>query len=269
MTRETYASTRRGWAAIWRDRADIESELRTLTYPRTRLTTSLYVPYLPRQGLILEAGCGLGKEIIQLSDMGYELIGVDYVEAPLHQIRSRWNDCRLIAADVHDLPFRDETFRGYLSFGVVEHFEFGPEPALREASRVLRKGGALILTVPYPSLVWRLAQIKKHLFRQADKKDDACFATTYHVSKLKQYLDRTGFEVRAAYPTSHSFTLWGTSGLFRGKGYYETSALADWLGLVFARVLPWSMCFASLLIAEKRGDEKRFDKPRGVNKAQR
>lgn len=253
MTRETYLSTRRAWEAIWRHQPDIESELRTLGYPRARKTTSLYLPHLPMPGLILEAGCGLGKEVIQLSDLGYQVIGVDYIEDPLHKIQSFRKDSRLTAADVHALPFRDEAFDAYLSFGVLEHFEFGPEPALREAWRVLRKGGLLVLSVPYPSLVWWLTRVKKRLAPPAGpNEEDGYYETTYPLSDLEGFLDRSGFEVAARYPTSHSFTLWGVCRLFRGRGYYETSPIAEWLGSVFARALPWSMCFASLLIAHKK-----------------
>jgi SAM-dependent methyltransferase len=258
MTRERYLSTRRAWQAIWRHQADAESELRTLGYPRARQTTSLYLSHLPKQGLILEAGCGLGKEVIQLSDLGYKVIGLDYIEEPLHKIRAHRGDSRLTAADIHALPFRDESLDAYLSFGVLEHFDFGPAPALREAWRVLRKGGLLVLSVPYPSLVWRLTRVKKRLaLRAGGKEANAYYETTYRMTELELFLRIVGFEVIARYPTSHSFALWGIGRLFRGRDYYETSPLAEFLGSVFARLLPWSMCFASLLIAHKkaRGDE--------------
>jgi len=253
MTRETYDSTRRAWGTIWRHQSDIESELRTLSYPRARQTTSFYLPHLPGRGLILEAGCGLGKEVIQLSELGYQVVGLDYIEEPLRHVRLYRPDTRLTAADVHALPFRDGSFDGYLSFGVLEHFDFGPEPALREASRVLRKGGVLVLAVPYPNLVWRLARLKKSLNRRARTTDTGYYETTYSLSQLEDYLRGTGFKVAARYPTSHSFTLWGVARAFRGGDYYETSRLAEWLGSVFARFLPWSMCFATLLIAHRTG----------------
>ena len=41
--------------------------------------------------------------------------------------------------------FKNEEFDVYLSFGVVEHFEQGPIKALKEARRVLKKGGDLII----------------------------------------------------------------------------------------------------------------------------
>ena len=48
---------------------------------------------------------------------------------------------KLQTGDVHALPYGDKSVHGYLSFGVLEHFEHGVGPALREANRVLASGG--------------------------------------------------------------------------------------------------------------------------------
>jgi SAM-dependent methyltransferase len=247
---DLYNSTRDSWEQIWRDQATLANELSTLTYQRAVQTRALYRPYLPRNELILEAGCGLGREIICLESQGYQVIGVDYAEGPLHQLHAFKNNCRLAAADVHDLPFQASSIGAYLSFGVLEHFEFGPEPGLSEANRILHQDGILVLLIPYPNLIWQLVRLWKRLARRTQQRADF-YETTYTVRQLRQHLRRTGFEILDQHPVGHSFTLWGLGGPFRGKGYYQTSALAERLGAIACRVLPWAMCFESLLIARK------------------
>jgi SAM-dependent methyltransferase len=253
MGEGTYESTRRAWAGIWGDEADIERELATVDYRRSRQTRARYLRYLPREELVLDGGCGLGIELIQLGRMGYRIIGVDYAENALHQISAYQRSQLLTVGDIHNLPYRDGVFGAYLSFGVLEHFEFGPEPGLREANRVLREGASLVLTVPYPSLVWRLVQLKGRLIRRPRTDDSRCYETRYSVGQLEESLCRTGFVVVERHPIGHSFTLWGLGWPFRAAGYYETSKLAELLGAVCARLLPWATCFASLVIARKAG----------------
>ena len=77
------------------------------------------------------------------------------------------------------------------------------------------------------------------------------YETTYSLCQLRKHLSNTGFVIAEWHPIGHSFTLWGLGRLFRGPGYYETSRLAEWLGAVFLKLLPWSMCFETLIIARK------------------
>jgi SAM-dependent methyltransferase len=200
---------------------------------------------------VLEAGCGLGIEVIHLGRLSYRMVGVDYAENALRRIRAYEPGHRLAAGDVHALPCRDGVFGAYLSFGVLEHFEFGPGPALREAHRVLRPDGILVLTVPHPNLVARLVALRGCVARRTADTGPGYYETRYSVGRLEAEVRRGGFEVLERHPIGHSFTLWGLGGLFRGAGYYETSPLAERLGRVCARWLPWSTCFATLLIARK------------------
>jgi ubiquinone/menaquinone biosynthesis C-methylase UbiE len=53
----------------------------------------------------------------------------------------------LIAADVQQIPFADESFDYVVSSEVIEHV-IEPEKAIHEMCRVLKRGGYLALTTP-------------------------------------------------------------------------------------------------------------------------
>ncbi len=251
MNSDTYRTTREAWRRIWREEADLPRELSTLDYPRTRRVRSLYGPFLPRDELILEAGCGLGIELIHWRGKGYRVVGIDYAENALRQVNIYQPGHQLAVGDIHQLPYPDSSFGAYLSFGVLEHFEFGPGPALQEANRVLKPGGLLVLTVPYPNLIWRLARSRRLSADHVAPGLPRYFETTYGIRDLDSHVRRAGFAIIDRKPIGHSFTLWGLGRVFRGPGYYETSPLAERLGELLRLVLPWSMCFQSLVIARK------------------
>ncbi|MBN1680497.1 MAG: class I SAM-dependent methyltransferase [Anaerolineae bacterium] len=252
MSHDLYDRTRQSWEDIWED-ASIPLELEVMEQARTYETLGVYPDYLSKDGIILEAGCGLATVIMKLRDMGFNVIGMDYAAQALRVARNYDPALSLQVGDVHALPYADNSLHGYLSFGVLEHFERGVGPALIEANRVLVPGGTLVLTIPYPNIVWRLVQFKRRLSGQSRLTDDDFYESTYTHHQLKAELEKAGFEAVLVRPTSHSFTLWGLGGPFQGKGYYRTSRLADRLGAVLRRVLPWTFNFTTMLIARKVG----------------
>lgn len=103
---------------------------------------------LDRDGQYLEAGCGLGYWVAALRQQGFDVVGIDYSESLVAEIRQIEPNLPVRFGNALAIDYPDETFDGYLSFGVVEHRLEGPEPFLKEAYRVVKPGGKLILTVP-------------------------------------------------------------------------------------------------------------------------
>lgn len=247
---DRYQSTRNAWEDIW-DSASIEVELRAAEYARARATIRAYLPFLSKDEIHLEAGSGLSPIVIKLRARGYDVQGLDYAVNALRESRRYDPSLNLVAGDVHHLPYRANSLGGYLSFGVLEHFEHGMLPALQEANRALKVDGILVLTIPYPNLVYRLGQYRRARAGAGPLADDAFFESAYTRQELVNVVSEAGFTVERCQPTSHSFTLWGLGGLFRAPGYYKTSHLAEGLGAILNRLLPWAFNYSTLIIARK------------------
>lgn len=247
---ERYDSTRQAWEDIW-DGASVAIEVESFQYPRAQKMTALYLPYLSKDEVILEAGSGLGAALINFQQMGYRIIGLDYALNALQACQAYDETLALVGGDVHYLPYAENSIGAYLSYGVLEHFEHGMEPALKEAYRVLRPGGILVMTIPYPNIVNRLVAWKRRLTGKSLLNDEEFFESTYNKTQMREHLEAVGFEIIDIHPTGHSFTLWTLGGMFRSEGYYRTNKLARGLGGILEKILPWPFTFETLSIAKK------------------
>lgn len=112
---------------------------------------------------------------------------------------SEWNtDMIDIVSDITDIPVEDDSFDVILCSEVLEHIPH-PEMAIREFSRILKKGGQLILTAPFASLTH--------------------FAPFYFCSGFSEYwyntnLPEYGFEVDEIVSNGNYFS-WIAQELFR------------------------------------------------------
>jgi len=102
--------------------------------------------YAPLQGKrILDAGCGLGMYVRAFRRFSSEVYGID-VDADRIAEASRELP-NLQVAPAESLPFEDDFFDVVLSHEVLEHVG-DDRAAVREAIRVLRPGGRLVVFVP-------------------------------------------------------------------------------------------------------------------------
>lgn len=130
----------------------------------------LFEKYMPPGSLVLEGGCGMGQYVTYYAAHGRRIVGLDFARQALKDLHTRQNHLDLCAGDVSQLPFADETFDVYYSGGVVEHFEGGAENSLREARRILKKNGFLLISVPYYNPLRRiLSTFKKAEWRKVEQ----------------------------------------------------------------------------------------------------
>lgn len=146
------------WETIWEKTADINF---FAPYQKGYLwlLEKVFTNHLPKNGIILEAGCGTGQWVIALRARGYNCIGVDFATKAL-QRTSKICPVPVFGGDLFQLGIEDESIDAVISLGVVEHRQAGPEPYLIEMSRILKPGGLLLISVPYFHPLRRLRAAK-------------------------------------------------------------------------------------------------------------
>lgn len=98
---------------------------------------------------VLDAACGMGYGSYLLATMGCRVTGVDVSSDALDHARNHYshNGLSYTKSDCRNLDFPDEFFDVYISFETIEHF-LEQDQYLREAKRVLKKGGVFICSTP-------------------------------------------------------------------------------------------------------------------------
>jgi SAM-dependent methyltransferase len=118
---------------------------------------------LPPQPQILDAGCGSGRNMVELSGFG-TAVGLEPSERGAEVARGRGVG-EVVVAGIDTMPFDASRFDLITCLDVLEHIE-DDRGALVELRRVARAGGVLLLTVPaYPQLWSSHDELNRHCRR--------------------------------------------------------------------------------------------------------
>ena len=106
---------------------------------------------LPARPRILDAGCGSGRNMLELARHG-NVTGIELSDTSVALARRRGVG-EVLKGSVMNMPFDTDSFDLAASLDVIEHLE-DDEGALHELRRVVAPGGALLVTVPAYQWLW-------------------------------------------------------------------------------------------------------------------
>jgi SAM-dependent methyltransferase len=106
---------------------------------------------LPAQARILDAGCGSGRNMVELARFG-TVTGVELSNTSVELARAR-EAGEVVEGSVLEMPFAQDSFDLAVSLDVIEHLE-DDLGSLRELRRTVAPGGALLVTVPAYQWLW-------------------------------------------------------------------------------------------------------------------
>ena len=120
-----------------------------------------YVPLEDRR--ILDVGCGIGTYVRRFRDFSPRVYGLDVSAERLAQAGLP----NLVAAEGENLPFADASFDVLVFNEVIEHVR-DDRQAIRDALRVLRDGGHVVIYAPKQSSFGKEIEIKTQDTAQAE-----------------------------------------------------------------------------------------------------
>lgn len=98
------------------------------------------------QGRILDVGCGPGKLLRVLRDWGWDTYGVDFSPVAVDYARAK-HQLKVELGTIHEGKYPANYFDVVMFNHSLEHV-YNPIDSLREAHRILKPGGALLITIP-------------------------------------------------------------------------------------------------------------------------
>lgn len=123
--------------------------------------------FSPPPAILLEVGCGTGNVSSYLAKKGYQVTGCEYYQ---EAISTAWPGFHIIQGDAQNLPFADSSFDIVGIFDVIEHFQ-DDTALIREATRVVRKGGIIAVSVPAREELWSFVDEASYHKRRYEKEN--------------------------------------------------------------------------------------------------
>lgn len=120
-------------------------------------------------GRLLDVGCGGGRYLRRMQNLGWEVEGVDFDVKATERVRKKYG-IKTYEGDLRELGIAHESFDAIVMNHAIEHV-IDPVSLLAECNNLLKPGGKLVIVTPNASSVahrrfgkyWRGLEIPRHI----------------------------------------------------------------------------------------------------------
>jgi 2-polyprenyl-3-methyl-5-hydroxy-6-metoxy-1,4-benzoquinol methylase len=185
-------------------------------YPRRRADMDFSAMHLPARpgGRLLEVGCGGGRALRVLEELGWQAEGVDFDPDAVEIARRRGLDVR--QGTLGEARYPDGRFHAVVMSHVIEHLP-DPRALLRECHRILAADGTLVVITPNAGS-WGHSLFGPHWFSLEPPRH----AMVFGAANLRRMVEEEGFAVRTLV-TSRRWAreIWSLSREIRRRGHLD------------------------------------------------
>ncbi|HEX6739957.1 MAG TPA: methyltransferase domain-containing protein [Vicinamibacteria bacterium] len=201
-------------------------------YPRRRADMDFAAMHLPARegGRLLEVGCGGGRALRVLEELGWAVEGLDFDPDAVESARRRGLNVR--QGTLAEAGYPEDHFHAVVMSHVIEHLP-DPRALLRECRRVLASDGTLVVITPNAGS-WGHALFGPHWFSLEPPRHTMVFDP----DNLRRLVDEEGFAVRTLVTTRRwAREIWSLSREIRARGHLGGRRRRTWAervgGLLF------------------------------------
>lgn len=198
---ETSSDKKVDWGIRAKDWAELQEPLSIPLY--ASILSNIQMNAMPMS--LLDIGCGSAVLCKMAYNKGFKVTGLDSARGMLEEAEKRMPQGSFYEADMEALPFEDETFdvvTGVTSF----HIASDQAKAIREAARVLKKGGQFFHAIwgpPQENGTSAMLGALKHIM--PPPKGPSPTGPLWEEGKLEKFLSDNGLKPEGRYKERFSW----------------------------------------------------------------
>ena len=150
-----------------------------------------FISLIPREGKVLDLGCGGGRDVQYFADFKLEAVGIDASIKLIDEAKKRVNG-NFEVMDMRNLTFKDEEFNGVWAQDAISYVtKEDVINVLKHISRILKKEGVFFISV-------RKGSDEILILHEKLGKNEVMVGF-YEINELEALLREAGFEIMNTY----------------------------------------------------------------------